>query len=204
MSSTNGLGEVVIVSLQFSFSNGSAVPKSVMELKRETADESAQRKARSSGVAFIEPIQKCSTSKVLEDLLKYGFVLVDALHQERYNPKAPRVTYHTVRYIFVHKSAYVEDKGSEEFKKKKDEILKDLAVLCEKSLWRVRGFNNPYFQEDKPVDGKRAISINMEVRVPLFHSNGEPILIWDKDAQKNKIGEKPKLIKADAVLRFTP
>lgn len=198
----NSLGQVRMIQLQFSFSNGKHVPTSVSERKQETQEESAERKARGNGVVFLEPTQMCALDKVLDDLVEQHYILVDAFTQTRFNPKAPKVPYYMVRFVFIHRDFYVADGKNGDFIMKRDEIIRDFALLCKSALWRVRGFNNPFFQNDTEVPGNRFISVNLEGRTPLFQPDGKPILVWDKDGQGNRLGNEPKPLKPLSNLRF--
>ena len=164
----NCLGTVRIISLQFSFSNSSVVPKTLLTLPKETPKESAERKLRANGVVFIEPTEKCDLSKVPQDLLEQNYILIDAFCQERINPKAPKNSYYMVRFLFIHKDFFITEKGSEEFALKRNEILKEFEFLCKSALWRVRGFNNPFFQDGVEIPNNRAVSMNMEA-LSLIH-----------------------------------
>ena len=192
-----------MITMQFSFSNPKAVPKSVFGMmKKETPEESSERKQRATGKIFIEPTKKCQVRDVVTDLADQGYILIEAFHQERYDPKKPLFPYHAVRFVFVHQDFFEENKSNKEFEGKKPEVLRDLAQMCEIALWSVRGFDNPFFQNDVEIKGQRAISINLEARTPLFHPDSTPVLVWEKDAQGNKIGDGPKPIKPTGALRF--
>lgn len=188
-----------LIIFQFSFTNAKAVPKNLLCLKNETAKESAKRRSIANGVLFIQPTERCSLEKAVEDL-KGNYELTEALYQERFNPKNPKSPYHMVRFVFIKKNFWVKD---EEFEKKKAFLFKELLCLCKTSYWRVRGYSNPFFdKEGKQHEEIRAISVNAEVRVPLFYPDGKPIFVWDKDENGNKIGEKPHPIKPTKVFRF--
>lgn len=69
---------VTLVTLQFSFSNWFAVPKSVENFDRETIEKRVERKSWSSGSQVIEATESCSIVEYLEDLKAAGYELVYA------------------------------------------------------------------------------------------------------------------------------
>jgi hypothetical protein len=38
------------------------------------------------------------------------------------------------------------------------------------------------------------MSVNLEAREPLVDKDGQPLLRWKRDANKNKIGDKPEAV----------
>ena len=124
---------------------------------------------------------------------------MEALYQKRHDPKNPAKPYHMVRFVFAKKEF---SKPEESFEKKKNLLEEEFLFLCRTSLWRVRGFSNPYFENEKEIEGMRAISVNAEARVPLFYPDGKPVLVRDKDANGNKIGEKSHPIIPKKIFRF--
>lgn len=192
---------VRLVMLQFNFSNPDAIPPSVKRLDKETQQEHVERKGRASGVMVIAPTERCSLVECLGQLETAGYEMVDALYKERIDQKDPRRnrTYHMVRFTFArHEFADVSD----EFEEVRDAIRADLQTICEKAMWRVRAFNNPFYANGEEVADQRSLSINLEARQPLFQPDGTPVKVWQKDTDGRRVGEAPLPLKADYCLRI--
>lgn len=189
-----------LVILQFSFSNPDALPKSVKRVARENLVASNKRKG-STGFVVIPPTEKCSILEFLGELESAGYELVDAFSQERINRNDPsgRRTYHMARFQFAQREfTHV----SEEFKMECDIIRADLLEMCQTALWRVRGFSNPFYKDGEEVPDVRTLSINLEVRTPLFHPDGKPVMVWPKDEKGERIGNTPIPLKAEDQLHL--
>lgn len=104
-----------------------------------------------------------------------------------------------VRFMFANKEAV--QALSEEFLKARPNILADLQYIAETTIWRVRAFINPYYQDHQVVEGLSAASINFEHRTPLLQADGTPVKMWQKDEQGNRIGDAAVPIKAKNQLR---
>lgn len=193
-------GYIRLITLQFSFSNPDAIPV-MKRLDRETQEELAERKSHSSGILVIEPTEKCSLVEFLGELETAGYEMVDAFYKERIDPKDPRGkrTYHMVRFLFAHH----EFMGlSDEFKKVRDNMRTALSEMCRVAMWRVRSFSNPFYNNGKEIPDQCAVSINLEARQPLFRPDGQPIMVWQKDENGERIGDTPILLKADYCLQI--
>jgi hypothetical protein len=81
-------------------------------------------------------------------------------------------------------------------------IHEGLKEICGTSLWRVRAFLNPLVEDGKIVEGQYAVSINLEVREPLFRPDGKPVTVWRRDEFGNKTGEAPLPLGPRARLRI--
>lgn len=192
---------VRLVTLQFSFSNPDAIPAGVKQREQETAEERVERKSRSTGTMIMEPTKGVSLAGFLDELEATGYALADAFCKERLDAKDPsgRRTYHVVRFTFVrHEFVNI----SEEFRKVQDAILAELQEMCHAAFWRVRMFLNPFYQKGDEVADQRALSINMEARQPRFLPDGQPVLVWQKDGQGQRVGDAPAPIKPDHHLRL--
>lgn len=194
-------GTVRLVALQFSFSNPDAIPATVKRQDRETPEERAVRKSHSSGVMVIEPTEKCSLVEFLGELEAAGYEMVDGFYKERIDAKDPRNkrTYHMVRFLFARRE-FVE--LSDEFKKVRDVIRTELRSICENAMWRVRSFSNPFYKNGEEIPDQRAVSVNLEARQPLFRPDGQPVTVWQKDADGKRVGDAPLPLKADYCLRI--
>lgn len=183
-------GSVRLVALQFSFSNPGAIPPSVKSLGPESFEERDARKSQSTGTLVIEPTENVFIPEFLIELEASGYEMVSGFYKERLNPKDSRGkrTYHMVRFLFA-RHEYVSI--SEYFRSVRDTIRAELRGMCEAALWRVRVFSNPLYKDGEEVFGKRAVSINLEVRKPLFHPNGQPVMQWDRDEHGEKVSEAP-------------
>lgn len=179
-------GTVRLVMLQFSFSNVRALPAGLFEKEQETLDELTARRSGVKGVQFIEPIQDVSLFQFLLDLVKAGYVLVDAFFQMRSSARGQQ--YPVVRFIFAAKESARRDG---EFARHKQNAENALLQMCQEAMWRVRAFLNPFFKDGLLVDGQHAISINLEARNPLLDGEGNPLMRWEKDENGEKVGDKP-------------
>jgi len=180
-------GAVRMVALQFNFSNPRVIPESVKHLSPETPRERVERKSCSTGVQVIEPTGRCSLVEFLGELGTTGYEMIDAFYKERIDQKDPsgQKKYYMVRFLFCrHESAT----PSEAFKKVRGDLRADLRTICEDALWRVRAFNNPFYRDGVEVPEQRALSVNLEARVPLFEPNGQRIMAREKDENGQKAG----------------
>lgn len=171
------------VILQFSFS-GFIPQMLVLKWKeKETLSELKQRKEKKmmgDGEKVIEPTQNCSFEDFLVDLEAMGYKLADAFCQERIDAKDPKSkrTYHMIRFIFLPEEYVV-------FSEDHDKFRRALFQICEESLWRVRAFSNP------GPDSEEHLSINLEGRTPLRRPDGQPVTVWQKDENGERVGDAP-------------
>lgn len=190
------------IMLQFSFSNIEVIPALVKRANPETHVERAERKSEANinGIKLIDPVKNVSLVTFLEDLAEAGYVLVSSFYQERLDSKDffGKEKYHTVRYFFVRREF---DWPSEEFKAKRGDILAELMEMVRTSNWRVRAYDNPFYENGEP-NGERTISVNLEVREPLFRPDGSQIVARPKDANGRIISQIPVPICADHDLRI--
>ena len=187
-----------LISLKFSFSNSGIVPSSVRCLESETPEEQDERKKRASGILAIRPIQNVSLLKYLDDLEEAGYEMIDAFYQLRLDKDSR--TFHMVHFIFCqHEHAEISD----EFRTRRDTIRADLRGICTQAAWRARAFINPFYSKGEKVPGQAAISINLEVRTPLLRADGQPVMVWQKDGEGRRLGERPVPLKSDYHLRLT-
>lgn len=179
-----------LVMLQFSFSNPDAIPPLVAHRNPETPEERTERKSRSDGTMLIQPTPDCSLLQFLDELENAGYELVDAFHKERIDAKDPagKRMYHMARFVFARRE-YA--KPSDEFRKARDLIRAELWGVCEKTIWRVRAYLNPFYKDGVEIARQHAISVNLEARTPLFRPDGQPVTVWQKDKDGNRLGDAP-------------
>jgi hypothetical protein len=189
-----------IVTLQFSFTNPDAIPASIRKRTVESAQEAVERKVYVTGSMIIEPTEDVTLFCFPGELEAAGYEMVDALYKQRLDPKDSRGKrmYHMVRFMFARKEHVMI---CDEFRAVRDEIRGDLAKIATESLWRVRGYSNPFYGKEGEVEGVRAISLNMEVRRPRFEPSGKPVVVWQKDANGDRIGDAPIPLPAKKLLR---
>lgn len=191
------------VALQFSFSHApDIVPSRVRSLDPETLCGSAIRKSLPvRGCTLVEPTEACSLLELLGDLEEAGCELVDGLYQERvdYRNRSLKRRYHMMRFLFVPKE---HARDSVELAAARAGIREELKEICRTSLWRVRAFLNPLVEDGKIVEGQYAVSINLEVRQPLFRPDGKPVSVWRRDESGNKIGGVPLPLRPKTCLRI--
>ena len=193
-------GSTRLISMQFSFSNINIVPKLLKERELETLEDCNERRSREgNGEIVITPTENSFLIEFLNDLEISGYELVDAFYQPRVHPKNSRIIYHMVRFLFARRE-YVDI--SEEFKKVRDTISVELRKICEQAMWRVRAYINPYFVNNEEVFGDYALSINLEGRNPLFLPDGQPVVVWQKDGEGNRVGDAPLPLKIVHNLRI--
>lgn len=170
-----------LVTLQFSFTNPQVVPSTLKVIKPETprtSDARRQESGKNGGALMIVPTERCSLASFLSELEAAGYEMVDALCQRRWQPPVSgqkRKTCFMVRFTFAQKE-FAEI--SDEFRVVRDNIRADCMMMCRNALWRVRAFSNPCFKHGEELRGQRAISINMEVRVPRYNPSGELVVEW--------------------------
>lgn len=188
------------VTLQFSMSHGNQVPRWVTWIEPETfADRESRKTAFAPGEQFLVPeedasgrgVNNVSLVGILDDLEGVGYVLTEAVAQERLANKPGVPPYAMVRYTFYRHDLALRTK---DFLRNEANIMRDLQEFLELATWRARGFRNPYFKNDGTVlEGSFGISINMEARNPLFVGNDKarPQVRWQKDANGERIGNAP-------------
>lgn len=176
------LRHVRLVAIQFSFSNREIVPVAVRQRNRETPLEHIARKLRVTGERVIEPTENVDLSNFLGELEEAGFELVGAFYQERPAGDQLDRTYYMARFLFARREFATP---SAEFVLARDTIRTALQEMLRTAFWRVRSFLNPFYQEGKEVAGQRALSINLEARVPLFFPDGRLITArWKENGKK--------------------
>ena len=191
-------GSVRLVIVQFSFSNPDVIPPSVRRRSPETHEERGERKDRADGDMILEPTAGASLAEFPRDLETAGYKLVDAFCKERINDNPHLKKYYMVRFVFARRE-YAEI--SQGFWKVRDAIRAELQSICGSSLWRVRAFDNPFYKDGAEVSGQRTMSINLEVRQPLF-VGGQPVKVWERDSDGKRIGEAAVPLKAKRHFRI--
>ena len=182
-----------LVMLQFSFSNPDVIPKAARRRERETLEERRTRKSRDGGEQLIEPVENVCLVELLSCLEHAGYELVDTFYKPRIHGETGE-TYHAVRFLFA-RSEFAEP--SAEFKRKRRTLQKELRKICEEALWRIRGYFNPCWKDGKEIPDQLTLSINLEARKPLFRLDGQPVPVWRKDAEGNRIGDSPLPLRPD-------
>lgn len=193
-------GSVRLVGMQFSFSNINIVPESLKKRELESLEERNERKTREgSGEMVITLTENSSLAEFLNDLEVAGYELVDTFYQPRVHPKNPRIIYHMMRFLFA-RHEYADP--SEEFKGVRNAISAELLKICEQAMWRVRAYLNPFFTDNEQIPGYHALSINLKGRKPLFLPDGQPVVVWQKDKEGNRVGDAPLSLRPDYHLRI--
>ena len=177
---------VRLVSLQFSFSNPDVVPDCVKRLPAETPTQATARKTVPvPGQAVIQPTEDISLAEIPKMLEDSGYELVDAFYRPRVDPSNPKKTYHMVRFVFAHREHV---SLSSEFKLVRERIRLALNEICTHAMWRTRSFLNPFYRNGEGIEGQYAMSLNFEARKPLFLPDGQPVVMWQKDAEGRRVG----------------
>ncbi len=199
-----------LIALQFRFANEDAIPLAVRNLSRKASGRKVTSSAGGEGIMFVQPTKNCSLVKFLDDLTTAGYEMVYAFTEERGGSNGiyhdPNRGYYIVRFAFV-RSEYVEQSMASE--SEDDQIVMDhdlrmlaLEEICKNAMWRVRAYSNPLFKDGKAVPGERAMSINFEERAPFFGADGKPVMVWQRDEWKNKVGDAALPVKPAYHLRI--
>lgn len=199
--------DVRMIMLKFNFSNPNVIPRFVKHLNQETdqgaKDELLFRKNRSGGVLAIESTERCSIAKFLGEVAVSGYEMVDAFYKKGIDTRDPSIKRknHTVCFFFA-RSEFV--KLSDEFKKERPLIYNELWKICKTAMWRVRLFLNPFYKDGEEINGQYALSVNLDVRQPLYCPDGQPrtpVMVWQKDKNGKRVGETTIPLKAEYHLR---
>lgn len=185
---------VTAVYIQFSFSNGNAVPLSLRDQGQESQDSRNKRRKMAPGVQVLKETEKVSLVDFLEDLTE-DYTLGDAYHQVRTSARQGERPYHVVRYNFYPKGEVCTSVSRED-------LRPGLQDLLAKNAWRARAYLNPRYRDQVLVEGERSLCINLEARVPLFRPDGNPVTQWRKDSQGERIGAAPVPLAPSAYLRL--
>jgi hypothetical protein len=184
----NTLANVLLVTVQFSFSNKKAVPAFAARLMRtETSTESEVRRRRRSGTMVIQPTEHVSLAELLQGLDTTGYLLTDAVYQERVDQRDPRKTFNMIRFEFCRSDWAVINPDIDEAQW--ELAVEGLKELCGQAIWRARAFLNPFYWDGRECADRHSISINLESRVPLRNPDGSPVLIWSL----NEYGDRKKV-----------
>ncbi|EKE15773.1 MAG: hypothetical protein ACD_11C00106G0013 [uncultured bacterium] len=172
------------ISLQFSFSNLSAIPQFLEDLTEENLELAAIRKnvgSQSAGIDLTNGSQFHQKMLDLRELpaglLKTDYELVGAWKQKRIQMKkgwAQNKPYWMIRFRFCHKNHLPEyrsklgEQAWNEMVTKKPILLGELVTICSIAFWQMRAWRNPWFQNGKLSPGVYFISLNFEGRKPLY------------------------------------
>lgn len=182
-------GNVRLVVLQFACSKKERMPVTLKWLKKEIALESYERLAREAcgdGKLFMDSeVKTVSVYDFLSDLEEASYEIVDAFNQERLTEELR--PYYIARFVFSRRE-YVNI--SEDFKNKRDIIRAEFLKMAMEAMWRVKGYNNPFYENDERVLAQYAMNIKMIARNPLMDNEGRPLYVWKKDEYGQKIIER--------------
>lgn len=188
---------------QFSFSNKSLVPAWFWRKDAEALSDRKVRKEReknnNGSVQLIAPKMNTGLLAFVHELEAAGWVMTDALAQERADPKHEGHTYFAVRFMY-HRAPLPQPLDPKWEAVVRDICRPALVKFCKEAMWRVRAYRNPLHREG--AEGLFGISINCEVRQPLRNDKGERIVRWAKDEQGERVGEQPLPIVPEAYLRL--
>ena len=148
----------------------------------ESSEEREARKALFTGVELLPPTLDCSLAGLVAGLEQAGYTLVLASRQSRLSAQTNHAKrYHMARFVFVRSDEAVIPEGDLTYLARARELLES---LCSDALWRARAYNNPL------QDGRRGLSVNLEVRNPLLQPDGQAVLVWEKKDGK-RVGTAP-------------
>jgi hypothetical protein len=115
-------------------------------------------------------MENVSIKKLLETLEKTGYKVTDCYAQRRTSEK--NMFYTAIRFTI--------EKGGNEDSNARKAFLK----LSKENFWKAKCYQN-----------EENVTLAFSGRIPLFDGNGNEIRVWDRDANKNKIGSEPKPIR---------
>lgn len=173
------LDKVKLLCIQFSFQNEILAPASLWGLITESKEKSKIRIQRNisnndDNLLIFKPFPtRICLSELPSELLEHGWELVDASIQTRVNDNFPEQMkfYVTPKFYFAPKGlALIVDDFDKKFK---GLAYSELQSLCDISLWRLRLFRNPYYENGQIDPNFNHFSINCEEREPRFENNGQ-------------------------------
>lgn len=165
-----------MIMLQFSFSNAEICPRYIPmvdgEATRQDARDRKQVPRERLGMQIIQPTEKVAVAPFIVDLNKGGWVLARASRQRRMHLEKSEF-YYTTRFLFFHGEKARIDHTIVGMQ---DLMLSALLRFSSESYWRVRGYNNPYVEENGMPTRERMLSINLEVPMLRVDRHGDWIL----------------------------
>ena len=191
------LKDVRLVSLHFSFSNPDLIPDAVPERDLESPVEWGERTSRVRSQPLLGPAENTSPERVLEDLGKAGYELVDAWSQTRRHQDNSAVLFYVVRFTFAHQQFATPSNG---FRIIRVAILPQLSDFCASASWTTEAFVNPFLVNGQKMPNQQVVRIVLKGRKPLLDKEGNPILAWRKDGNGRRIGEAPVPLQPDSFL----
>ncbi len=168
------------VALQFRLGRFTHIPVSVRQFKRQPTQRDA---ASPQGKKVIEPIRGTSALQLLLDLERKGYRLSDCSYEERGRQDD---RHYMVFFVFAPQDT--AEKLSERFACVKSMVAKDLFSLCKEALWESSTYINPIADgEGRVLHGRHWASIVFRGRQPYMQGNGEPVLVYPRDAAGERI-----------------
>ena len=184
---------VRLIAVQFSFSNPEAIPDSVRRLQPETEIESIKRHHKNEtgdGYLILKPTENCSLVKLPGGLAEDGYNLVDAFYQERLRRGR---SYHMVRFLFSREPARVANPDYNNFMQTQGRAVNafDFNEMCSCSMWKGQVFSNLFYGNGGKATSERVVNIALVARKPLFRPDGTPVMVWKKNENGERVGDKP-------------
>ena len=173
-----------LIEIRFILNRERQIPAGLWQKDSETEQEKIDRlfRNKSTGISGQEVIE--STDKVflfdfVHDLLDNDYDMVDGYW--RYQIMGDRQQKPVARFIFVHHDHLEDSFLNNELPKEVGSAQKALVQLCLRSMWCAQVWENPFFENQKPVDGEHAISVNLIGRQSLFDQYGKHTGVWARD-----------------------
>ncbi|TSC73126.1 MAG: hypothetical protein G01um101438_149 [Parcubacteria group bacterium Gr01-1014_38] len=188
---------VRLIALQFSFSNPKVVPRCIHQREDETPDETRKRARPPSREPAIAPVENVGLVEFLGELERGGYAMVDAFSQRR---NQDNKGFSVVRFVFA-RCEYAQP--TNQFVNTRPLVQQALHTMCVEAMWQVRAFLNPLIVGGQEVCGEHAVDICLTARKPLLDNLGNPVKVWRKDADGNRLGDAATPIQPDYLLRFT-
>ncbi len=174
------------VMLQFHVPDINKVP-GAQELEQDQDSLTADGQQRVPGVQFIQPSPQVTGHALPSQLIRAGYRLFDAYRQERRADKGG--THWVLRFLFG-RAEETEIPG--EVASYLDQSAAVITKLFTDALWDVRAWHNCYYEKNRPIKDRFAISINFSGRDPYRNTKGEALLVYPRDVRGHKIPGKKK------------
>lgn len=178
-----------LVEMRFVLNREKQVPKELWQKEEETEQEKtdhlSRKKTGISGQEVIESTDRVFLLDFMHDLMDHDYVMVNGFW--RYQTIGGWQQKPIARFIFVHHDHLEDSFLNNKLPREVADAQKALFGLCNKSMWRTQVWENPFFENQEPVEGQSALSVNLIGRQPLLDQNGEPHGVWARDESGNII-----------------
>lgn len=181
------------VLLQFRIKKFNDVPEAIRQFKRQPTQGCG---TAPKGTQVLSSTKDASAIQLLLDLERDGYRLSDTFYEER-----GRQDDRHYMAFFIFTPCGNTSEPSECFARVKSAVVKGLFDLCKEALWEPSAFINPTTDEaGRILHGRHWASIVFRGRQPYMQGNGEPVLIYPKDASGERTSNLPAPLRPAAHL----